>query len=410
MDTAYRVLHDGGVTTPQGFTAAAVAAGIKQSGRPDLVLVVSDRDCAAAGVFTSNRVAAAPVLLDRETLAANDSALRGVVINAGNANACTGAPGLANAREMQRLAAETIGGRPEQYLVMSTGVIGVPLPMTRVRMGILTATPMLAAVNGRLVAEAIMTTDTRPKSLAIAVQLPGGRVTLGGMAKGAGMIHPDMATLLGMLTTDAAIPAADLALLLRQAVDGSFNAISIDGDTSTNDTILLLANGASGVTVTDDESRALFTVALNELCRSLAMMVVRDGEGISRVVTVRVTGAPSVTEARRVADTIATSPLVKTAFAGGDPNWGRIMMAVGRSGVAVDQNRLALWIEVAGEMPLQLVREGTPTSYQEADAAAVFARPEFTVRVDLGLGAAETTLWTTDLTHEYVTINADYRT
>lgn len=410
MDIAYRVISDGGVTTPQGFTAAAVAAGIKQSGRPDLVLVVSDRDCAAAGVFTSNRVAAAPVQLDRETLAANDSALRGVVINAGNANACTGAPGLADAREMQRLASETIGGRPEQCLVMSTGVIGVPLPMTRVRMGILTAAPMLATVNGRLAAEAIMTTDTRPKSLAIAVQLPGGWVTLGGMAKGAGMIHPDMATLLGMLTTDAAISADDLAPLLRQAVDGSFNAISIDGDTSTNDTVLLLANGASGVAIADEESRGLFAAALNELCRSLAMMVVRDGEGISRVVTVRVTGAPSVAEARRVADTIATSPLVKTAFAGGDPNWGRIMMAVGRSGVAVDQNRLALWIEAAGELPLQLVREGTPTSYQESDAAAVFARREFTVRVDLGLGTAETTLWTTDLTHEYVTINADYRT
>ncbi len=407
---SYKVLADGGVTSPRGFAAAAVAAGIKQSGRPDLVLVVSERDCAAAGVFTSNRVAAAPVLLDRETLASNSAAMRGVIINAGNANACTGAPGLADAREMQRLAAEAIGGRPEQYLVMSTGVIGIPLPMSRVRMGILTAAPLLASVNGRLAAEAIMTTDTRPKSLAIEVQLPGGRVILGGMAKGAGMIHPDMATLLGMLTTDAVVPASELTAMLRAAADASFNAISVDGDTSTNDTILLLANGASGVAVTDEESRALFVAALNELCRSLAMMVVRDGEGVTRVVTVRVTGAPDATDARRVADTIATSPLVKTAFAGGDPNWGRIMMATGHSGVALDQNKLALWIGSDEEPPLQLVRNGTPMDYQEAAAAAVFARPEFTVHVDLGLGSGEAILWTTDLTHDYVSINADYRT
>jgi glutamate N-acetyltransferase/amino-acid N-acetyltransferase len=406
----YRVLPDGGVTTPRGFAAAAVAAGIKQSGRPDLVLVIAERDCTAAGVFTSNQVAAAPVLLDRETLAANNTAVRGVIVNAGNANACTGAPGLADAREMQRLAAEAVGTGREQFLVMSTGVIGVPLPMERVRSGIASAAPLLSAANGRAAAEAIMTTDTRPKHLAVVVDLPGGTVTLGGMAKGAGMIHPDMATLLGLLATDAVVAADDLAVMLREAVDTSFNAISIDGDTSTNDTILLLANGASGVAVADAESRALFGAALGELCRALAMMVVADGEGVTRVIALRVSGAATAAEARRVADTIATSPLVKTAFAGGDPNWGRIMMATGRSGVELDQSRLALWVGVAGRLPLQLVRDGTPTDYQEADAAAVFARPEFTVHVDLGRGTAETLMWTTDLTHDYVTINADYRT
>ncbi len=406
----YQVLPDGGVTTPRGFSAAAVAAGIKQSGRPDLVLVVSDRDCAAAGVFTRNQVAAAPVLLDRETLAANSAAMRGVVINAGNANACTGAPGLADARRMQTLMAEAVGGRPDQYFVMSTGVIGVPLPMARVGDGIRAAAPLLGAANGAAAAEGIMTTDTRPKSLALTVDLPGGRVTLGGMAKGAGMIHPDMATLLGVLTTDAQVAPGDLAALLREAVAGSFNAISIDGDTSTNDTILLLANGASGVTVEDGPGRALFAAALGELCRALAMMIVRDGEGVTRVVTVRVTGAATPADARRVADTIATSPLVKTAFAGGDPNWGRIMMATGRSGVVLDQHKLALWVGGPGQTPLQLVRDGTPTDYQESEAAAVFAQPAFVVHVDLGLGAGEATLWTTDLTHDYVTINADYRT
>jgi len=406
----FQIIPDGSVTTPRGFSAAAVAAGIKQSGRPDLTLISSDRDCTAAGVFTRNRVAAAPVIVDRETLTANDSAVRGAVINAGNANACTGAPGLADAREMQRIAAEAMGGRPGQYLVMSTGVIGVPLPMERVRSGILAAAPLLSPENGRAAAESIMTTDTRPKYLAVAVQLSDGIVTLGGMAKGAGMIHPDMATLLGVLTTDAAIEAGDLAAMLRAAADRSFNAISIDGDTSTNDTVLLLANGASGVALRDAASRESFAAALDELCRALAMMVVSDGEGVTRVVTLRVTGARNEADARQVANTVATSPLVKTAFAGGDPNWGRIMAAVGRSGVELDQSRLALWIGAEDEPSLLIVRDGTPTKFAEADAAAVFARPAFTIRVDLGDGSAETTLWTTDLTHDYVTINADYRT
>ena len=393
-----------------------MAAGIKQSGRPDLVLVAADRDCAAAGVFTRNRVPAAPVLLDRETLAANPTALRGVLINAGNANACTGAPGLADAREMQQLAANAVGARPEQFLIMSTGVIGVPLPMERVRAGVAALAPRLAADGGPAAAEAIMTTDTRPKRAAVEVDLPGGRVTIGGMAKGAGMIHPDMATLLGVLTTDAAIAADVLQASLREAIAASFNAISIDGDTSTNDSVVLLANGAAGVAVADgppsadDESRARFTTALTDLCVHLAQLIVRDGEGATRFVTLVVSGAETAADARRAADTIATSPLVKTAFAGGDPNWGRIVMAAGRSGAALDPARLALWVEAPGAPPLQLVRGGTPTGYAEADAAAVFAQPEFTVRLDLGLGDGAATLWTTDLSHDYVTINADYRT
>jgi glutamate N-acetyltransferase/amino-acid N-acetyltransferase len=401
---------DGSVTSPQGFIAAAVAAGIKQSGRPDLVLVAADRDCAAAGVFTRNRVAAAPVLLDRATLAAGRAALRGVLINAGNANACTGEPGLADAREMQRLAAAALGTRPEQLLVMSTGVIGVPLPMTRVAAGVAALAPLLSAGGGLAAAEAIMTTDTRPKRAAVVVDLPGGQVTIGGMAKGAGMIHPDMATLLGVLTTDAVVAPDVLDSSLREAVAASFNAISIDGDTSTNDSIVLFANGAVGVAVADDESRARFAAALTDLCVQLAQMIVRDGEGATRFVTLVVSGAASTVDARRVADTIATSPLVKTAFAGGDPNWGRIMMAAGRSGAALDPARLALSVIAPGAPPLQLVRGGTPTGYAEADAAAVFAQPEFTVHLDLGLGDGAATLWTTDLSHEYVSINADYRT
>jgi glutamate N-acetyltransferase/amino-acid N-acetyltransferase len=374
------------------------------------VLVAADRDCAAAGVFTRNRVAAAPVLLDRATLAAGRAALRGVLINAGNANACTGEPGLADAREMQRLAAAALGTRPEQLLVMSTGVIGVPLPMTRVAAGVAALAPLLSAGGGLAAAEAIMTTDTRPKRAAVVVDLPDGQVTIGGMAKGAGMIHPDMATLLGVLTTDAVVAPDVLDSSLREAVAASFNAISIDGDTSTNDSIILFANGAVGVAVADDESRARFAAALTDLCVQLAQMIVRDGEGATRFVTLVVSGAASTVDARRVADTIATSPLVKTAFAGGDPNWGRIMMAAGRSGAALDPARLALSVIAPGAPPLQLVRGGTPTGYAEADAAAVFAQPEFTVHLDLGLGDGAATLWTTDLSHEYVSINADYRT
>lgn len=406
----YRTLLNGSTTTPQGFSAAAVAAGIKQSGRPDMVLLISDRYCTAAGVFTSNQVAAAPVIIDRETLAANNSTILGVVINSGNANACTGAPGLANAREMQTVLAEALGGRQDQYLVMSTGVIGVPLPMERVRSGILAAAPSLSPAQGIAAATGIMTTDTRPKFLAIEVQLSGGKVTLGGMAKGAGMIHPNMATLLGVLTTDAAVPPDDLAAMLREAVHYSFNAISIDGDTSTNDTVLILANGASGAEVSDAVDREQFLAALNELCRALALKVVSDGEGVTKVVTLRITGAKTEYEARQVANTIATSPLVKTAFAGGDPNWGRIVAAAGRSGVIMDQNALALWVSAEGGPPLEILRNGTPTNFTEAAAAALFAQPAFTVHLDLGNGSAETTMWTTDLTHEYVTINADYRT
>jgi glutamate N-acetyltransferase/amino-acid N-acetyltransferase len=403
-------LPDGSITAPRGFTAAAVACGIKQSGRPDLVLVTSEFDCNAAGVFTQNQVAAAPVVVDRETLQSGDQAIRAVVINAGNANAATGPAGRENARLMQQLAGQAIGCADRQVLIMSTGVIGVQLPMDRVAAGIASAATNLSAANGQAAAEAIMTTDTRPKHLAVTVDLPEGRVTLGGMAKGAGMIHPNMATLLGLVTTDAAIPAGMANDLLREAVADSFNAISIDGDTSTNDTVLFLANGASGVTVAGQEALAAFAKALNTVCHELAMMIVRDGEGATKLVEIQVTGAGTRDEARLIAATIATSPLVKTAFAGGDPNWGRIFMAAGRSGVTFDPNQLSLSVGVESAGELQLVARGTPMVFSEATAAAVFAQPSFKLRLDLGAGIAGATMWTCDLSHDYVTINADYRT
>jgi glutamate N-acetyltransferase/amino-acid N-acetyltransferase len=311
---------------------------------------------------------------------------------------------------MQALVAAAVGCDPAQVLVMSTGVIGVPLPLDKVRVGVASAAPLLSADGSRAAAEGIMTTDTRAKHLAVALDLPGGRVVLGGMAKGAGMIHPDMATMLSLITTDAAIAPADLDRQLRDAADVSFNAISIDGDTSTNDTLLLLANGAGGVEVSSAADLAAFGEALTALCLELGLMIVRDGEGATRFVEIRVSGAADRADARRVASTIATSPLVKTAFAGGDPNWGRLFMAAGRSGATFDADQLSLWIGREGAEPLAIVRDGAPTGYAEADAAAVFAAPAFTVHLDLGAGTAEATMWTCDLSHDYVTINADYRT
>jgi glutamate N-acetyltransferase / amino-acid N-acetyltransferase len=401
-------VKQGGVTSPGGFVAGTAKAAIKKPGRPDVALVVSERPCTAAAVFTQNQIVAAPVIVDRETVAGHAHHIRAVVANAGNANACTGEPGLANAREMQRITAIALNCQPEQILVLSTGVIGVQLPMARLAQGIRQAAQRLDAGNGLAAAEAIMTTDTYAKQAAVRVQLSAGTVTIGGMAKGSGMIHPNMATMLAVLTTDAVVEPEQLQGMLATAVDVSFNCISVDGDTSTNDTALLLANGTSGVALASKEDATLFGQALTELCLHLAHQIIRDGEGATKFVTIQVIGADSDADAHRVAATIATSPLVKTAFAGSDANWGRILAAAGRAGVSFDQNQVSLYIE--GVNRLQLVAHGTPTDYAERDAAAVFARPKFTVHLDLNSGPGQATMWTTDLSHGYVSINADYRT
>lgn len=408
-------IENGTVTTPGGFAATAVAAHIKYPNRLDLALVLSARDCAAAGVFTQNRMAAAPVLVDKETLAGNKGQIRAIVANAGNANACTGEPGLKNARLTQVMAAFELGYELRQVLLLSTGVIGVPLPMEKVQAGIQAAAQLwrigAADVDGGLqAAQAIMTTDTHPKHLAVRLALSSGSVTIGGMAKGAGMIHPHMATMLAVLTTDAAVAPDLLQTMLQQAVAVSFNCISVDGDTSTNDTVLLLANGVSGTAVTTPADQSLFQAALEYLCTELAHMIVRDGEGASKFVTIQVMGAETEADAHVIANTIATSPLVKTALAGSDPNWGRILAAAGRAGVPFDQRQTALWVGNPGRARRQLVAAGTPTAYVEAEAAAIFAHREIEVVVSVGRGTAVSTVWTTDLSHDYVTINADYRT
>lgn len=404
------ILKEGTVTSPQRFLATAVSAAIKYKNRNDLTLIVSQTDCAATAVFTRSQVVAAPVMADRETLARNSTSIRAVVINSGNANASTGKPGLINARLTQGLAAKELGCHADQVLVMSTGVIGVQLPIEKIADGLILAVPQLSAENGRLAAEAIMTTDTVPKHLAVQVDLSGGMVTIGGMAKGAGMIHPDMATMLSLITTDAVIPPDVLDSLLKTAVSQSFNRISIDGDTSTNDTVILLANGTSGAAIDNHADAATFSQALNYLCRELAQQIVKDGEGATKFVEIQVEGAASQHDAHAIANSIATSPLVKTAFAGSDANWGRILAAAGRAGVPFDQYQVDLWAGVESADELQLVNQGTPTDYQEADAAAIFAQAAFIINLQLNEGDAAETVWTCDLSHDYVSINADYRT
>lgn len=427
-----RLLEDGGVTSAKGFSAAATACGLKKNGKPDLALVVSERECTAAGVFTKNLVAAAPVILDKETLARNRDTLRAVVINAGNANACTGEEGVQNARTTQVLVAEAVGCGADQVLVMSTGVIGVPLNMEKVRKGVAAASQSLSPTHGHASAQAIMTTDTRPKEVAVQFDTPHGPVTIGGMAKGAGMIHPNMATMLAIITTDAAAPAHLLQEWLAQAVNRTFNRISVDGDTSTNDTVLLLANGASGVkiseqlSVTSDQSPVSslqspnlsisqslslqFAAALDHVCLTLAQMIVRDGEGATKVAEIRVTGTDHDDDAHRIAETIATSPLFKTALAGGDANWGRIVAAAGRAGIPFDPQQTSLTISGPGLAPLTIFANGMPTKYEERDAAAIFAQPDIFIHLNVGPGSGSDTMWTCDLTAEYVAINADYRT
>jgi glutamate N-acetyltransferase/amino-acid N-acetyltransferase len=393
------------MTTLNGFQAAGIHCGLKKDERKDAALIVSAQPCAAAGVFTTNRVKAAPVLYDQAILARPDAAIRAVLINTGSANACTGEKGLDDTRQSAAQVAALIGCAPDNVLTLSTGVIGLPLPMDVLSRGIEQLSQQLDPTGWEDAAQAIMTTDTRPKL--VTVQHPAG-YRLIGIAKGAGMIAPNMATMLSVIVTDAAVPRAVLQSALSGAVENSFNRIVIDGDMSTNDTVLALANGASGVTVNDP---AEFAAALAQVCVPLAQAIVRDGEGATKFVTIHVTGAPDQHTARTVARQIGTSALVKTAFYGGDPNWGRILCAAGYSGALIDPARLALWLLEADDTPvIQLVERGQPTNYDEKVAIALMQKSSWGVRLDLGLGAASSWLWTCDLSHDYVTINGHYRT
>jgi len=390
-----------GVTAAKGFKASGVACGLKKTGALDLAMIASDADCACAGVFTTNRVQAAPVLYDQELLSKNRDAIRAVVINSGCANACTGDPGLNDTRETAKAAASALGCRADQVLVLSTGVIGVRLNMDKIHAGIANASKYLAYDGGNDASKAIMTTDTRQKQFAI----HNSQFAIGGMAKGAGMIHPNMATLLSVITTDAKISAQHLDRALRVAVNQSFNRISVDGDMSTNDTLLVLANGKSGKEIKEEPELREFTEALTQVAQDLAKQVARDGEGATKFVELVVSGASEEADAVRVAKAIANSPLVKTAIYGADANWGRVVCAAGYSGVAVEPAKMKLWF---GDV--NVFANGTPTNYREEDSTAALTGADVCIRLDLGMGDASTTVWTCDLSHDYVTINGKYRT
>lgn len=399
----------GGITSAKGFRASGVEAGVKYANRRDVALILSDVPCVAAGVFTTNKVAAAPVVVDREKLAASPKA-QAIVVNTGCANACTGPQGLADARTIADEAAKTLGLDPSLVLVSSTGVIGTLLPVERIVAGVAKAQAALSAgaEADENASRAIMTTDTKPKRAAVSCVIDGKTVTLGGMCKGAGMIEPMMATMLSYVTTDAAVDPAWLKSALRQAADVSFNRVVVDGDESTNDTLICLANGLAGNAVLDANhpQAGVFVEALKAVCTSLSKQIVMDGEGVSKFVTVKVTGARDDADAHLVARAIARSPLVKTSWFGLDPNWGRVICATGYSGAEVDERKVRiLYGGVCAYDRGKVADEATLAAMQELMKAR-----EFDVAVELGLGDGKDTIYTCDLTFEYVKINAEYTT
>jgi len=393
----------GNLLTPPGFRAAGVACGIKAEGL-DLALVVADRLASAAAVYTTNRLQAAPITVCREHLAGGQA--RALVVNSGCANAATGAAGVANAREMTRLVAQGLDCRTEEVAVASTGVIGVPLPMERLTHGIDAAVASLAREGGEDAARAIMTTDTRPKQTAVEFQCDGRRAWIGAMAKGSGMIAPNMATMLAFFTTDAAVAPGLLRRTLAEAVGESFNRISVDGDTSTNDMALILAGGRGDAPeiTTDGADFDVFRGALIEVSRRMAAEIVRDGEGATRMAEVRVDGASSARDADRIARVVAESLLVKTALFGRDPNWGRVLGAVGAAGVDVDMERAELFFG-----NVRVAEGGCAAEYDESAARAALDEDPVRIRVRLRDGEASGWIWTCDLSHGYVDINASYR-
>ena len=404
MTTSMTVIP-GGVTAPAGFRAAGLHCGIKASGKKDLALLVSDTPATAAAVFTTNMAQAASVLVSQEHLAASGGRARAVVTNSGCANACTGPQGLADAREMTVLAARGIGCDPRDVLVASTGVIGVNLKMPALRTGIPAAIDALSTDGGAAAADAIMTTDPFPKSAAVEIVLPGGTVRVGGMTKGSGMIEPRMATMLGYLTTDAAIDQSRLRRVLVDACRYTFNAITVDGEPSTNDCVFALANGASGVTIDDASEPALFE-AFRAVARELALGIVRGGEGATKLVAITASGAASDADAWTAARAIANSLLVKTAIHGADPNWGRLIAAAGRSGAHFVLAGARVRI---GD--LIMFEDGRPFDERAPQAAAYLGGTDLDIEVDLGAGGTHrATVWTCDLSKMYVQINAEYRT
>ena len=396
---------DGGITAPRGFRASGIACGIKSNGRPDLAIIAADRPVPAAAVFTTNQAKAAPLLVSHEHLASSDGAAQVIVTNSGCANACTGSQGLADAREMAAVTANRMGCAPSHSLVASTGVIGVNLKMDALRRGIPAAVSELSREGHEAAARAIMTTDPFPKACAVELTTTAGTFRVGGMAKGSGMIEPRMATMLGYLTTDAAADAAILRRALVEASRYTFNAITVDGESSTNDCVFALASGDSGVRIDEEHYPALFE-GLRAVALELSLGIVRGGEGATKLVAINVTGARSHEEAWTAARVIANSPLVKTAIHGGDPNWGRLVAAAGRSGVTFSLDGAMVRIG-----PLVLFSNGQPHDHLAPQAAEYLRGNEIDVEVNMGAGGTGgATIYTCDLSAEYVKINSEYRT
>ena len=401
----------GGVTAAKGYEAASTAAGIKYTDRTDMAMIYSQAPCAAAGTFTTNVVKAAPVRWDQQVIAGGDS-VQAVIVNSGIANACTGAEGFGYCRDTAKAAAEALGISESGVLIGSTGVIGKQIPIDKLTAGIkeLAEKKNDTLVNGTEAAKAIMTTDTFEKELAVTIEAGGRTVTIGGMAKGSGMIHPNMCTMLAFITTDAVIAKETLQKALSQDIKDTYNMISVDGDTSTNDTVILLANGLAEneeiVEGTEDYQK--FKEALHTVNEYLAKKIAGDGEGATALFEVQAVGCESVEQARTLAKSIVCSNLTKTAIAGHDANWGRILCAMGYSGAQFDPERVDLFFESkAGK--IQIIENGTAVDYSEEEATKILSEPEVTAIADVKMGDKEATAWGCDLTHGYIEINADYR-
>jgi len=399
MGAEFKAITSGTVTSPQGFLAGAVEASIKSPDKLDLAILCSEKPCVAAGVFTANLIKSAPVILSQKRLKGRKA--QAIVVNSGCANACTGESGMADAVEMAGLAAEKLGLSIKNVLVASTGVIGVPLHMDQIRDGIRRIVP--TKDGGHKLARAMMTTDTFAKEIAVAVESKMGRFTIGGVAKGAGMIHPNMATLLCFLTTDATVDAHFLQSALRRAVANSFNMVTIDGDTSPSDTVVILANGLAGTATIKQSNGALFRKALDEVCLYLAKCVARDGEGATKLIEVVVESALNEAQARLAARTIASSPLFKAAMYGNDPNWGRSVAALGRSGAKVHERKLEVYLN-----GVCVMKQGSPVPFDRQCMSTGLADKEVSVRLCLNLGQGKAVAWGCDLSEEYVTINSAY--
>ncbi len=404
-------IQSGSVTSPKGFFSSGIKCGLKASGHLDMALIYSKNKAVSAGAFTNNLFAAAPVNWCRKKLIKSCYA-NAVVINSGNANACTGNPGDENAEDMASFTGELLNVAPDFVFVASTGRIGVQMPMDKIRKGISSAVEALSPEGGHDSALAIMTTDTCPKETAVSFEIDGRTVTVAGMVKGAGMIAPSMqthphATMLSFITTDANVTPEFLNKLLGEAIENSFNKISVDGDMSTNDSVIVMANGMSETSLLEGKCAhsKTFAEALKMVSSNLAKMIVMDGEGATKFVTVEVNGAPTYTDARKCAQAIANSLLCKTAWFGGDPNWGRVIAAAGYSGAEFAPDKVDLFYD-----HIQVVRNGGDAGTKEEDLADIIRKKEFTVRIELNSGSCFFSMWTSDLSYEYVKINADYHT